>query len=134
MTWDDARQAIYTAFGAAWAAAHSTATIYYPGQGLPDLNDRTAPFVLFRVQPLRAEQSGLKAGTQPVRRRGVVEADIFVPELTGDKVIFDMISTLESLFTASSISGIVFSYSSTPKKSSAVGWTSQGFLASFYFD
>lgn len=135
MTWDEARQVIYNALLTPWAAAHSTATVYFPGQEYPDLNERTAPFLMFRVQPRRTEQSGLHGPTdRPKRRWGIVEADIMVPEKTGDKTIFSMIATLESLFTATGISGIVFTNTVIPNRSTAVGWTSQMFLASFYFD
>lgn len=135
MNWEDARQTIYNALITPWNTAHNTATIFLPGQGAPDLNSRTAPFLMFSVQPQGARQSGMSSpSVRPIRRFGRIEALIFVPEMTSAKTVISMLTTLEGLFTARSISGIVLHESTTPDEVTAVSWTRQPYLVGFHFD
>lgn len=134
MSWEAARVSIYGALLTAWETEYPTYTVFVPGQGEPDLTTRKTPFLTVKIQPQRTVQSAMLGATPPKRRFGTLELDFYVPERTGDNVILTAMGILEGLFTATTIDGIVFQRTMMPSASTAVGWTSQGFYASFYFD
>ena len=134
MNFDSARIAVYDALSAGWGS-HSTVTIFREGTPLPDLSTRTTPFILVSVRSRRSKQMGMVNGANKPRRvQGVAEFYIYTPEVSSPITRNGCLETLDNLFTAKTISSIVFGESVTPSPVTAVGWTSQGFLCSFYFD
>jgi len=128
-TWDEVRAAIYTAV----LAAYPTTDVIVPGSGDPDLTTRTDPFIKLQIDPKRSEQSAL-AKVPPKRRFGEVELCIFVKENQGDKIVFDLLEIADNLFTAKTLSDIVFSQTLMLTPIRGVGWKSHVILSSFYFD
>ena len=127
--WDEVRAAIYTAV----ISAYPSTDIIVPGSGEPDLTTRTVPFIKLQVNPRSSVQMALCQGF-PKRRFGTVELSLFVKESQGDKVLFDLLEVVDNLFTARTLSDIVFSQTLMLSPSRGVGWTSQVSLASFHFD
>lgn len=132
MTWDDVRKAVYDALVAGWSG-HPTFEIFRAGQTLPDLTTRSTPFLQIKIRPRRTQQLGMSV-VRSRRSFGAVEIYLFAPETNGDKILLEPLETLESLFTAQTIAGIVFTEGATPSLLPAVGWVGQGFIGSFHFD
>ena len=129
ISWDGVRASVYTAV----LAAYPNTEVIVPGAGDPDLTTRKAPFIMLQIEPKRSEQMAL-GSTPPKRRFGSVEICIFVKENQGDKVAFDLLEIADNLFTAKTLSDIVFSQTLMLTPTRGVGWKSHVTLASFYFD
>ena len=128
-SWDEVRAAVYTAV----LAGYPSTDVFVAGRGEPDLTARTDPFITLQIEPKRSEQSALGL-VPPKRRFGEVKVCIFVKENQGDKIVFDLLEITDNLFTAKTLSDIVFSQTLMLTPTRGVGWKSQVILASFYFD
>lgn len=132
LEWDDARQAFYTRVTANWPVT-PVVEVFRAGGPLPDMETRTTPFLVLKVQPIRAQQLGMSGASLSKKYTGRFEACLFVPSGTGDAIVNQVLATLDNMFTARSFSGIVCRESHMPEACEAVGWRSQDFYSHFYF-
>lgn len=130
LTWEQARQAIYTYFVAGWA---NQLQYFLEGQ-TPDMTTQSQPFLTFEVTPTRTEQSAMRGGNPPKRSHGQIVATVFVPDGTGAKVRLEAIDKLTNMFCAKTVDLVTYRDTAVLGIVEGKGWRSQTLLAPLYFE
>ena len=131
LTWEAARQAIYSRFITEWA---DQLDFFIEGQQDVDMQVQVTPFVRLCVEPTRIQQIAMLGFTPPLRSFGTVEVTVFVPMSVGARTRMTAIDTLIEIFAAQTVGEVIFRDVNVLSLIDGKDWRSQTVIANFFFE
>lgn len=137
MTFEQARQIVYSHFLGLSTSLYSSDDVYFLNQKMPDLT--TLPkkvFVLAEVSVVNSTQMAMTGSTSRLARfECQFLPTIFVPKGAGSKQFSEFFDLIVANYGQVTVSGLVFK---TPRPAyspmDGVSWVKQMIIAPFYFD
>jgi len=135
MTFEEARQKIFSAVMNMSSTLFTTDDIIFPNQPQPDLNKRMkTPFVQVEVNYTHAKQTALASSNAPARYFGRLVLTYFTPINSGSKPQSEFIDLVIANFQLKNIGGVVFSTPEPMKPVDGLDWAFISVSTQIYFD
>lgn len=133
MTYEDARQAVYTRFQTYMTATYPTVILAWENRISVDLLAQVLPFVTIEVEFLDGEQASIEIN--PIHRvHGAICLAVFVREYEGAALPNTYLKNLGDLFKSTTFSG-VNTYAAKPMPGEEkLGWWKRSIRVPFYYN
>lgn len=133
MTFEDARQAIYSKFKTGWDANYPLVPVSYKNRDRVDLLQQKDPFVSIAVEFVDGEQASIELNSV-TRYHGVIHFGCYVREFEGVATVNAHLQYLATLFKSATFSGLVLLGAKPAGSKTFEGWMCEMLRVPFWFD